>query len=199
MTSKSKGRETEGVRPRSGRGGRGPGTDGRGAFWKNKRLLRTWLLFIATYIALMAVMFLWAAPFVNGAMADWTAKSTAWTLSLLGAQAQAQGSTVVSTHFTFNVITECTAVFPIIIFLAAVLAYPASWKRKLVGAAAGIPLLLLINTVRLVSLFYIGYLYPTFFETAHLLVWQSLMIFFTLLIWLLWAVKASPRHEPGPA
>ena len=27
----------------------------------------------------------------------------------------------------------------------------------------------------------------------------GVMIFFTLLIWLLWAAKAAPRHEPGPA
>jgi exosortase H (IPTLxxWG-CTERM-specific) len=169
------------------------------SFWKNRAVLRTWVGFIVLYAVLMAVLFIWAAPLVNRQMAIFTARTTAWTLWLLGAQAQSAGTAVISPLFSFDVITECTAVFPMIIFVAAVLAYPAPWRRKLLGLAAGIPILIAINLVRLVSLFYVGYLYPKLFSTAHLVVWQSLMVFFTVLLWLFWAARSVGTHEPGPA
>lgn len=175
------------------------GRDGHRPVWKDRRVLRSWLVFVVSYVALMAVLFLWAAPLVNRHVTVWTARTTAWTLWILGAKAESHGTAVTSPLFSYDIVTECTAVFPVIIFLSAVLAYPCPWRRKIVGIAAGIPVLLLVNLARLVSLFYIGYLFPGTFQTAHLLVWQSLMIFFTLLIWLFWAARSVPRHEPGPA
>ena len=57
----------------------------------------------------------------------------------------------------------------------------------------------MINQVRLVSLFYIGHWFPGSFQTAHLVVWQSLMIFATVILWLLWAAGSRPHHASRPA
>ena len=67
------------------------------------------------------------------------------------------------------------------------------------AVALGVPLLLLLNGVRLVSLFYIGHWWAQAFETAHLLVWQSLLVFLTLLLWLLWAATLVPRDDARTA
>jgi exosortase H (IPTLxxWG-CTERM-specific) len=115
-----------------------------------------------------------------------TAAMLAGALWLLGAGGQTVGTIVTSKVFSAEIITECTAIFPIMIFLAAVIAYPSRWKQKLWGIVLGVPAIVFVNLIRLVSLFYIGYWFPSVFETAHLLVWQSLIIFFAVLFWLVW-------------
>ena len=75
------------------------------------------------------------------------------------------------------------------IFTAAVIYFPSSLKEKLLGLIIGLAGIFVINQIRLVSLFYIGAYAPGIFETAHLLVWQSLMILLAIGLWLIWAYK----------
>lgn len=127
-----------------------------------------------------------------------TARSTAHALSVLGVEAKARGVYVVSPVFAFHVIRECTAVFPIVIFLSALVATPGTLHHKAWGAAAGTAALFLVNQVRLVSLFYVGRFFPTAFETVHSLVWQSLMILACLLAWLAWlSITVRERTNGG--
>jgi exosortase H (IPTLxxWG-CTERM-specific) len=152
-------------------------------------------MFVAVYGLLLAVLLFWLGGLINPWMTTWTARTTAWALKMLGANGKVEGTLVTSSLYTVKIIFECTAVFPCLIFLAAVAAYPSSWKQKLLGIGVGIPILLVFNLLRLLSLFYIGHWFPDYFEMAHLLVWQSLMLFFTVLLWLLWAVQLAHRHE----
>ena len=82
-----------------------------------------------------------------------------------------------------------------VVYLAAVFAYPCRWPLKILGALLGAPALLLLNQVRLVSLAYVGHLYPAVFDIAHMLVWQSLIILVTVVLWILWAAVIAGRHE----
>ena len=93
-----------------------------------------------------------------------------------------------------RIIPECTAVYPIGLFACGVLAFPCGWRRRLAGIGLGVPVLVLINLLRLVSLCYLGERFPSLFDTAHLLVWQSLMIFLTVLTWLLWVTAIAARR-----
>lgn len=170
---------------------------------KRRSALRACLTFVAAYAASLAVLFLWTAPIGSlgnqprsvRTLGTWTAWMGAWVLRLLGIDATPWKNEIVSPSLTFVVITECTAVLPVLLFLSAVVAYPTSWRRKVVGILVGAPILLGINQVRLVSLFYIGMHFPRILEGAHLVVWQSLMIFFTVLLWLLWAARSGARDE----
>jgi len=157
-------------------------------FWqRNSLIIRAWAVF-ALMIGLFTTLLLVLNLYTN--FDEWlctfTAQMLAGALWLLGAEGQTAGTVVTSKIFSAEIITECTAIFPIMIFLAAVIAYPSGWKKKLWGIALGVPAILVVNLIRLVSLFYIGYWFPTVFEAAHLLVWQSLIIFFAVLFWLVW-------------
>jgi len=166
-------------------------------FWQRHGIvLRAWLVFVLAIAGLVTVQFILSLytgfdPWINQA----TANMLAAALWLLGVGGEASGEVVSSKIFSAEIIAECTAIFPIMIFLAAVIAYPCTWKKKLLGMALGVPAILFINLIRLVSLFYIGYWFPNWFETAHLLVWQSLIIFFAVLLWLVWAELFAHRHE----
>ncbi|MEO8847281.1 MAG: exosortase H, partial [Casimicrobiaceae bacterium] len=87
--------------------------------------------------------------------------------------------------------------------LAAMLAYPAPWKNKLLGLLAGTLAVQGLNIVRVISLFYLGQWNRSWFEWAHLYVWQALIMLDVLIVWLVW-VRTLPRNDargggPPPA
>ena len=179
------------ARPGRSKGAR-PASGGRGV------LLRAWLVFLGVLAAFHLCVVMGGPGFAEQAT-RLNALLTGAALDLLGADAGVEGTLVKTSFFAAEIIFECTAVYPIAMWIAAVLAYPARWRPKLIGIALGVPALMLINVARLVSLFYIGYLWAEVFDTAHLLVWQSLLVFLTLLLWLIWAATIVRRDEARTA
>src|SRR5688500_6192904 len=66
------------------------------------------------------------------------------------------GTILSSRSFTIDVRNGCNAVETMMLFAAALLAFPASPRRRLVGLAIGLPLIQLLNVIRLASLFWLG-------------------------------------------
>ena len=90
--------------------------------------------------------------------------------------------------FSFIVVAECGAIEVMAIFLAAVLAFPALWWKRLVGIAGGLPLMYLVNIFRLSVLGVIGALDKSgkWFNFAHEYVWQAIYIVFVVAVWMAW-------------
>jgi len=166
--------------------------------YRQRSILRSWLVFLMLLMG-MHLLLDWSGPRVWDFLDTSTARMTSWALSILGIDAHAQGKDVISSIFTLRIIRECTAVHPVMIYVAAVFAYPCAWLPRLVGAAAGTVGLLLVNQVRLVSLCFVGHSYPESFENAHMLVGQSLIIFVTVLFWIVWASMVIPKHDSRAA
>ncbi len=91
-------------------------------------------------------------------------------------------------RFAFVVVSECGAIEVMAIFIAAVLAFPAGWVRKLIGLALGLPVMYLVNVFRLTCLAIIGALDAggQWFNFSHYYLWQSIYIVFVVAVWLLW-------------
>lgn len=155
--------------------------------------MRAWLVLVGTIVAFLVLQpFLIYIGFVRW-VNEITAQLLASTLSLLGTSSSVESTIVRSRFFSLEIIFECTAILPIVLFLAAVAATPTRTSARLLALAWGIPTIMLFNLVRLVSLVYIGRLAPKAFETAHLLVWQPLTILFALALWLLWLERRRIR------
>ena len=120
-----------------------------------------------------------------------TARSTGFVLDILGANVDVDGVLISSDDFSMSIVSECTGIIIMLILLSAILAFPSTASHKALGIATGIPILFLLNLIRTVSLFYIGTSFPSLFDTAHLLVWQSLMILAAIAIWLTWMRRAA--------
>lgn len=163
----------------------------------NRDIFKHWLKFVGILGFLVAVSQL-AANWLEYRLAASTAAASAFILRLLGAEGRAHGVMLAATPCKFEIIGECTAHYPMAIFIAAVLAFPCKLSRRLLGIGLGIPTILLINQVRLVSLCYIRGWFPRIFETAHVLVWQSLIVFFTVLVWVVWATTLGRGDETRP-
>ena len=117
------------------------------------------------------------------------ATAGALMLKLLSFKATVSGTMLQVEGFAARIDDVCTGIFVVAIYLSAVLAYPSRTREKLKGFLMGASAILILNLIRVVSLMYIGRYLPEFFETAHLLIWQSLVIFCALLVWIYWTER----------
>src|SRR5689334_22268084 len=118
----------------------------------------------------------------------WLVQASALAVRIAGGSAAAHGNLLQnpSTGFSIAVEDTCNASNVVVLLCAAVLAFPATWMKKLKGIAAGTTALLAINLLRIVSLFYLGQYDPAWFEFAHLYLWEGLMMIVTLVLFWMW-------------
>ena len=158
-------------------------------------MLRFFILFLVLQATLFGLELTpWAQEWF---VAPWTvtlAHISTWLVTLFDHDVVATGRIIRSTSNGFAVSIEagCNGVEATIVLLAAMLAYPAPWKNKLLGLLAGTLAVQGLNIVRVVSLFYLGQWNRSWFEWAHLYVWQALIMLDVLIVWLVW-VRTLPR------
>lgn len=130
-------------------------------------------------------------PFTAG-----VARASGAILNALGEPVTAAGTELRSrSGFAVEILNGCNGVETALLFGAAVLAFPASWKRRLLGLLLGFAAIELVNLARVVTLFWIGRHRPALFSASHTVIWQSLVVLFGVLLFLLWAARFA---APGP-
>lgn len=113
------------------------------------------------------------------------------TMRLFGEKVTVHDSTISSPRYSVNVKRGCDAVQPTALFVAAVFASPVVFWPKVPGVVGGVLFLMVMNLVRVISLFYTGVYYPRAFDVMHHDVWQAAFIFISISLWALWAVWAA--------
>ncbi|MBI1317394.1 MAG: exosortase H [Candidatus Hydrogenedens sp.] len=108
-------------------------------------------------------------------------------------------------NFHFIVVSECGAIEVMAIFFAAVVAFPTRWWKRLLGILVGVPVMYLVNILRLTCLAVIGAYNPEMFRFAHEYLWQAVYIIFVVVVWMLWVEyvvrdrdAAAPSDGNGP-
>ncbi|HVP35844.1 MAG TPA: exosortase/archaeosortase family protein [Terriglobales bacterium] len=157
-----------------------------------KAILRFVLIFIGLLILIILLFTftadkLLSAPIVKLEIV--TTHLVGLVLNLLGMGANVKQQSLSLPNFSFEVIPECTGLYETFIFLAAILAYPANFKKKLWGALLGIPFIFLVNILRMVTIAIISNYRPETFEILHLYFWQVGLILIILCAWILWIDK----------
>jgi len=99
-----------------------------------------------------------------------------------------------TTGFGVRIERGCNGVEAMIILFAAIFAFPAPIKNKLIGFTIGFFAIQLLNLVRIVSLFYLGQWNQVAFEWFHLYLWQALIIMDALVVWLIW-LRTLPQAK----
>lgn len=123
------------------------------------------------------------------------ASAVAAVINLFGAGATAAGAQITSPRFSISIAMGCDGVEASSLFLAGVLAFPTSWRARLIGFALGIPLIHAINLVRLVGLYYAGVYLPSVFEELHVYVAQTIVILLSTAILILWLERFAVQHR----
>jgi len=161
--------------------------------------------FFVQFLVLQAVLFgaeltPWAQEYFVVPWTNALAALSARLVTFFDPNVLAAGKMLQSTANGFAVSIEsgCNGVEATIVLLAAILAFPAPWKHRLMGLAAGIVAVQGLNVIRVISLFYLGQWNLNVFEWAHLYVWQALIMLDVLIVWLVW-VRTLPDAPAAPA
>lgn len=162
------------------------------------------LRFLVLFVLLQAVLFgaeltPWAQQYF---VLPWTgalAQISTWLVTLFDPSVVAAGKVMRSTDSGFAVSIEagCNGVEATIVLVAAMLAFPSSWKMKLWGIGLGFIAVQAVNLLRIVSLFFLGQWNFQVFEFAHLYMWQALIMLDVLIVWLLW-MRYVAKRDPRP-
>lgn len=99
-----------------------------------------------------------------------------------------------TTGFGVRIERGCNGVEALIILFAAIFAFPAPIKNKVIGFTIGFFAIQGLNLVRIVSLFYLGQWNQVAFEWFHLYLWQALIIMDALVVWLVW-LRTLPQAK----
>lgn len=130
-------------------------------------------------------------PFTAG-----IASASAAILRVIGEPIAVNGTSISGGGFGVNIENGCNGIEAALLFVSAVLAFPATRRSRLLGAVAGLAAIQVVNLVRVVSLFWIGRHYPGFFQSSHTVVWQSVVVLFGVVLFFLWAAR-QPRPAPA--
>ncbi len=131
-------------------------------------------------------------PFTAG-----VAQASGAALSILGQDVTMQGTVIRSSRFAVNIRNGCNGIEAMLIFLAAVLAFPASWRSRPIGLALGILAIQIVNLVRVVALFLTGIYFPRIFDSSHTVIWQTIVILFGVLLWIFWVNRFATSAAPA--
>lgn len=162
------------------------------------------LLFVIWALSFSMVFEHWQSLFAAGYMHPVSAV-TALLLNFLGVVTEMDASSLSQgfcllrmERVTFRVIFECTGIFPLFIFAAATLAYPASLTQKGLGLLLGIVAFFLYSSLRLVLMGVIGQLMPHWIQFSHLGLMVLINVGFAAFIWLCWVDRVK-RSEVADA
>ncbi len=157
--------------------------------------------FVVRYVVILGLGFLALAlrpvnDHVVNPYTTFVAHEARLALSLLGEDVRVVGQVLTSPRFSVTIFNGCNGLEAILIFVAGVAAFPARLSRKLLGMALGFAAIQAFNVVRVVSLYYVGVLRPQWFNVSHVFIWQSLVIVYGVVLWLVW-VRRYAHAEPG--
>lgn len=165
--------------------------------WRRSPRARYCLRLVAL-LAGLAVLFessqgLWACLYLRPVCRTTTAVLEASGFAArLDASTLGQGfCTIVMERTSLRVIPECTGIFTLFIYLAAVLAYPATLGARAWGAALGAGGFFLFSTARLVVLGIVGQAIPAWLTLFHMGLMVVANLGFALFLWLWWTGKVG--------
>src|SRR5262245_49617242 len=81
---------------------------------------------------------------------------TIWTLQrafgLLGQHVERVGSSISAAGTSIEIVSDCSPHMPFLIYAAVILAFPSTWRQRLLGLVFGAVVIHLFNTLRIMSL-----------------------------------------------
>jgi exosortase H (IPTLxxWG-CTERM-specific) len=160
-------------------------------------MIRFFILFTVLLVGLFTLEILQPAekhvilPFTS-----FIADVSVWIIQFFDAEVIARGNSIkdASTGFGVRIERGCNGVEAMIILFAAIFAFPAPLKNKMMGFVIGFFAIQVLNIVRIVSLFYLGQWNQVAFEWFHLYLWQALIIMDALVVWLVW-LRTLPQAK----
>jgi exosortase/archaeosortase family protein len=167
---------------------------------------RLGLSFALRYALIAGALFaIYGFPYeLLGVREDWLAGYLAAYAQLAGAVLRCFESgllvdgNVIHGRFPMQIVRNCDAADVNILFVSAVVAFPSTWRSKLLPLLGGMLALVLANVLRICSLYYFGIRSKDWFTVAHEEVWPLLLVVLTTCLFLVCSrhMKQPPEARP---
>jgi exosortase H (IPTLxxWG-CTERM-specific) len=167
----------------------------RPSWGKELKFLVLFLLILGGSFTVISIQWVndhFVEPFTGG-----IARASGVALRLLGQDVSTLGTVLRTAHFAVNVRNGCNGVEAMLISLAAVAAFPASRRSRVVGLALSMVAIQVVNVVRVVALFLTGVYFPRMFDSSHTVLWQTIVILCAVLLWVFWVSRLSTPAAPA--
>ncbi len=97
--------------------------------------------------------------------------------------------------FAVSIESGCNGVEATIVLIAAVLAFPATWRQRLMAIGWGFLAIQIANLLRIISLFYLGQWNLEVFTWIHLYLWPVLIMLDVLVVFIIYLRYLSGHAE----
>lgn len=165
-------------------------------------MIKFFILFLVIQLGLFAAEL--TKPIQNAIVIPFTetiAAISAWLVKAFDSRVISEGIVLrdMDSGFAVAIQAGCNGVEAAIVLIAAMVAFPSSWRMKLIGIAIGFIAIQVMNLARIISLFYLGQWNQTAFDWAHLYIWQALIMLDVLIVFLIWLRYLPQKKALGDA
>ena len=98
--------------------------------------------------------------------------------------------------FAVSIEAGCNGVEATIVLIAAICAFPGSWRARLIAISLGFLAIQVLNIVRIISLFYLGNWNLEYFSWIHLYLWPALIMLDVLVVFIFYLRYLSKQTQP---
>ena len=98
--------------------------------------------------------------------------------------------------FAVSIEAGCNGVEATIVLIAAIGAFPANWRARLIAIGLGFLAIQVLNIVRIISLFYLGNWNLEYFSWIHLYLWPTLIMLDVLVVFIVYLRYLSKQTQP---
>lgn len=174
------------------------------SYWVSVRVIGTFLFLIMAFFFVLTwdPLLQWGNGMLDvgsglAHLSAWMSYGVLWPIgALVGFPVSKMGTIMGSGAFEVDIAPACSGAVPTSIYLAAVFAYPTSWRARWLGTALGVGVIQVVNVVRVSALFLVGLYFHEMFHDTHVYVAQALVVCVAVALWLYWATRFAdaPAH-----
>ncbi|MBF0519544.1 MAG: archaeosortase/exosortase family protein [Nitrospirae bacterium] len=165
--------------------------------------------FVIIYIVMMFIFFNLAQLEliekyldINGVYSKWVVVLLSNTIKVFGIKSKyypaAHGTVINLPNISLNVKFGCNGLEATIMYVFAILAFPATWFHKLKGIFIGFVVIQILNIFRLLGIIFVAIHYKDYFDYFHVYFAQSVMISVSLALFIIYIRRCTLCGEENP-
>lgn len=173
------------------------------ATWKSKSPV---FIFLFSFVGVIVLFYLFYASnlytdYIRDPLLGFQAEIAGFFINIMGYTPDIQGNELHDeSGFSMSIAKGCDGIEATMLFLAAILVFPLSFRLKWPGLLVGLGILFVVNIIRLIILYWVGVnMSEAAFEFMHL---HGGLIMFTIIsisIWMLWIDWAFRKQKEANA
>ncbi len=99
-------------------------------------------------------------------------------------------------RYSIRIVKTCDGMDVNILLVSAIMAWPCAFRQRLVAAAFGLALLVVTNTARICTLYYVGVFSPGSFDFVHHELWPAAILVVAVAVFLVFIAKTRAHATP---